>query len=174
MAKTKKSELSLAIVTDSVPDALGALKKELAGLKQIAETQYKTGTSGKVDGFTNAIQDETSIEVLTKMHSCAYGKSNAYNGSQARLAELMGGKFTGPTFKMNGSTFDNIEEDIVLRIKVLSITQRKQKLEGLIKEAEQFLTEKDKFKLFQARLKAELGGQTLENAAGEFTEIEQD
>lgn len=167
MSKKKSSNLGVAVITDSVPDAITALRKELQGLRQIAETQYKTGTSGKVEGFTSAIQDETSIDTLTKMHSCAYGKAKAYDASQARLADLMEGKFTGPVFKMNGASLEDIEQDIVLRIKVLSISQRKEKLEKLISEAEQFLTDTDKFKLFQVRLKAELGNLSLSDAEEE-------
>lgn len=157
--KENKVNTSLAIATtsDSVPDALKALRKELAGLKEIAETQYKTGSDGKVTGFPNSIQNETSVEQLIKMHSSVAGRSKAYDNSLSRLSEVAGGPITAPVFKDNGASLENIESDIALRIKVLNISDRKTLLEGLLKEAEGFLSETDKFKMFQARLANTLG-----------------
>lgn len=159
MSKAAKANTSLVLATtgDSVPDALKALRDELKGLKLIAETQYKTGSDGKVTGFSNAIQNETSVETLIKMHSSVAGRENAYNNSISKLSEVAGTPITAPIFRDNGASLESIESDIALRIKVLNITDRKAQLEGLLKEAEQFLTEKDKFKMFQARLAATLG-----------------
>ena len=159
MAKNreKNSNLELAVSSDSVTDSLGALKAELKALKTITETQYKTGSDGKVTGFPNAIQNETSVEQLIRMHSSISGRSKAYDASLARLSEVAGADIVAPVFKDNGASLESIEQDIALRIKVLNVSDRKAQLEGLIKEAEQFLTEKDKFKLFQQKLKNALG-----------------
>ena len=153
----KKENTALAVVGNTVPDALKALKEELKGLKLISETQYKTGSDGKVTGFQTAIQNETSVETLIKMHSSVSGREKAYNASQARLSEVAGGPITAPPFKDNGASLESIESDIALRIKVLNITDRKAVLEGLLKEAETFLTEKDKFAMFQRRMAETLG-----------------
>ncbi len=158
----KKTEL--AVVGSTVPDALKAIRAELKGLKEISETQYKTGGSGNVTGFGKSIQEETNIETLVKMHSSVNGRANAFNNSCEALKKAVGAGFSCPGFKENGASADAINEDIALRIRVLSIKERKDELEALLKEAETFMTEKDKFKMFQARLGSKLG---LEIAAEE-------
>src|SRR5687767_770530 len=130
MSKKNKDGISanLAVATTvgaTVPDALEALRRELKGLKTIAETQYKTGGSGKVTNFPNSIQTETSVEQLIKMHSSVSGRAKAYDASQARLSEVAGAPIVAPPFKDNDATLENIESDIALRIKVLNITDRK-------------------------------------------------
>lgn len=171
MATKKKADNSLAVATlgNTVPDALQALRNELKALKEISETSYKTGSDSKVSGFPTAIQNETSVETLIKMHSSVAGREKAYNASQARLSEVAGGPITAPPFRDNGASLESIESDIALRIKVLNITDRKKELEGLLKEAETFLSEKDKFEMFKQRLAATLGMQP-----GSVTEDVQD
>ena len=146
----KNNNLSL-VIANSAPDVIQVLKGELAQLKTITESQYKTGTSGKITGFPNAIQDETSVETLVKMHSSVNGRRNAYDNSLNILSSLSGGTLSVPLFKENGNSFENIEADIALRIQVLSVSARKQTLENLLKEAETFMTEKDKFAAFLER-----------------------
>jgi hypothetical protein len=160
MTNAKKSGQTMAVATigETVPDALKAIKEELSKLQAISETSYKTGSDGKVENFPNSIQTETSIDVLVKMHSSAFGRNKAYNDSQAHLSELIGGNFAAPLFKINGATFDAIESDIVLRINVLSVKERKEKLETLLKEAQEFMTREDKFSMFQQKLAAFVGG----------------
>lgn len=158
MAKKKDAAtLAVATIGVTVPDALGAIKAELKGLQTIAETQYKTGSDGKVTGFTTAIQNETSVETLVKMHSSVFGRSKAYDASLARLSEVAGGPIAAPVFKDNGASLESIEQDIALRIKVLNISDRKAKLEALLKEAEGFLTKDDQFAMFQQKLASALG-----------------
>lgn len=176
MAKKKNANTSLAVATigNTVPDALTALRQELKTLREISETSYKTGSDGKVEGFPNTIQNETSVEVLIKMHSCVSGKEQAYNASQARLSQVAGGPITAPPFRMNGASLDSIEQDIALRIKVLNITDRRKELEGLLKEAEGFLSEKDKFTMFQQRLAATLGLKADSSNTDEDAEVIED
>lgn len=157
---TKKKDtpsMAVATVGKTVPDALTALRNELKALKEISETSYKTGSDGKVTGFPTAIQNETSVETLIKMHSSVSGREKAYNASQARLSEVAGAPISAPPFKDNGASLDSIEQDIALRIKVLNITDRKKQLEELLKEAEGFLTKEDQFKMFQMKMAAALG-----------------
>lgn len=115
-------------------------------------------------GFPNAIQNETSVENLIKMHSSVSGRSKAYDASLARLSEVAKADIVAPVFKDNGASLASIESDIALRIQVLNVSDRKAQLESLIKEAEQFLTEKDKFKLFQQKLKNALGNSPYQQA----------
>lgn len=157
MANKKQNNLQVATLGGTVRDALTALKEELAGLKVISETQYKTGSDGRVAPFPKTIQEETDIATLIQMHSSVNGRSKAYDDSLVRLSEVAGAPISAPVFKVNGATLEAIESDIALRIKVLNIKERKEELEKLLKEAEGFLTEKDKFKMFQARLAASLG-----------------
>lgn len=168
MSKAKKNtNLAVATIGNSVPDALGALRKELKDLREISESSYRTGGSGMVSGFPKSIQEETNIETLIKMHSSVSGREQAYNKSQARLSEVAGGPITAPPFKDNGQSLENIEHDIAHRIKVLNITDRKKLLEDLLREAETFLSEKDKFAMFQQRLASTLGLQPAEDVESE-------
>ena len=158
MSKSKKpNSLALARIGNTVPDALQALRDELQALREISETSYKTGSDGKVTGFPTAIQNETSVETLIKMHSSVAGREAAYNASQARLSVVAGGPITAPPFRDNGASFESIEADIALRIKVLNISDRKKQLEDLVKEAETFLSNEDKFEMFKKRLAQTLG-----------------
>ncbi len=159
MAKSQKANNSLAVVTigKTVPDALIALKAELRNLTEITESSYKTGGDGKVTNFPNSIQNETSIEKLIQMYSSVKGRSEAYNNAQAEIAQGVGGKFQAPVFRDNGQTSESILSDIILRIKVLSVSERKAKLEKLISEAQGFMSKDDQFKMWQANLAQELG-----------------
>lgn len=153
MSQTQTSELALT----SVPDALTLLKNELKNLKEVTETQYKTGSDGKITGFGNSIQTETSISTLVKMHSSVSGRAKAYDSSLARLSELAGQALSAPVFMENGASLESLESDIAHRIKVLSVSERQKQLESLISEAQGFMTKEDQFKLFQAKIASALG-----------------
>lgn len=157
MSNKKNTTTAIAVIGTSVPDAMYALREELKSLREISETSYKTGSDGKVTGFSNAIQNETSVEQLIRMHSSVSGKSNAYDASLIRLSKVAGGDISAPVFKDNGASLESIEADIALRIKVLNISDRKAFLEGLLKEAEGFMTKEDQFKMFQQKLAGALG-----------------
>lgn len=156
MAK-KDSNLAVARVGTTVPDALTLLKAELKSLTDITTTSYKTGGDGKVTGFPNSIQNETSIEKLIQMYSCITGKTAAYNAAQDAIAKEVGGNFSAPVFRDNGATSDAILSDIILRVKQLSVFERKAKLEKLIEEAQGFMSKEDQFRVWQAKLAEELG-----------------
>lgn len=159
MAKRKQEQgtMAVAVVGTTVPDALSALKAELEGLKVITGTQYKTGSDGRITGFSSTIQEETLIENLVRMHSACVGKANAYDKSLERLSSLVGAPISAPVWKDNGASLESIEADIALRIQILSVSERKAELEALMKEAEGFLTKEDQFKMFQMKMAAALG-----------------
>lgn len=167
MSKKDKAQTStaVAIIGNTVPDLLGQIKNRLKALKTITETSYKTGGDGKVTGFPNPIQNETSVEQLIKMHSSAFGRAKAYDASQARLQEVAGTTIVAPPFRDNGSTLDSIEADIALRIQVLNVSEEKAELEAYLKEAEGFLTKEDQFSMFKQKLAAKFGlTETTEDA----------
>lgn len=153
----KSANFAVAVIGPTVFDALGALREELKGLREITETQYKTGADGKITGFTNSIQNETSIEKLVQMHSSASGRASHYDSSLARLSELTGQSIAAPVWKDNGASLESIEADIALRIQVLNVSERKAVLEALVKEAESYLTREDQFKMFQEKMARTLG-----------------
>lgn len=148
----KKNATSVALSASSTAkDAVEAIKAQLAQLKEITGTEFKTGGNGKVAGFPNSIQNETSIDVLVKMYSSVNGRANAYdNACEAIAAEFPG--FQCPTFKEEGASVESVKADIILRLKVLSVSERKAYLEGLLKEAQEFLTKEDKMASFMEKL----------------------
>lgn len=165
--KTANTGLALVVAGTSVPDALTLLQAELKSLTDITTTSYKTGGNGMVSGFPNSIQAETSIEKLIQMYSSINGRSAAYDNAQDELASVVGGNFQAPCFRDNGQSAENIKSDIALRIKQLSVFERKAKLEKLIEEAKAFMTKEDQFAIWQKRLASELGltpGQAAEEA----------
>ena len=71
---------------------------------------------------------EVKIENLIRMHSSLFGRQEQYNKSQQRIAIAVGNDFPAPLFKVGGNTPEDFEEDIALRIKVLSVEERKKEL----------------------------------------------
>src|SRR6187549_321866 len=134
----KNNKLAVALSSGSTAnDAVKAIKAQLDQLKEITGTEFKTGGKGTVQGFPNAIQDETSIDVLVKMYSSVNGKQNAYDSAAKSITDEFPG-FQCPTFKENGATATAVKADIILRLKILSVKERRDYLEGLLKRAEEF------------------------------------
>lgn len=156
--KTTNNSLAVATIGKSVPDALALLRKELKALNDITESSYKTGGSGNVQGFPNSIQTETSVEVLVKMVSSVNGRAKAYDDSCAILDKKIPGGFSAPVFKENGATVEAVIDDVALRVQVLSVKERREELQALLKEAETFMTNEDKFEMFKQRLATKLAG----------------
>jgi len=155
MAKAKNNTVALSS-SSTAREAIEAIKGQLNQLKEITGTDFKTGGNGKVAGFPNSIQDETSIDVLVKMYSSVNGKSKAYDASCADIAAAFPG-FACPTFKEEGASAESLKADIILRLKILSVSERKTYLEGLLKEAQEFLTKEDKMASFLEKLSGGLG-----------------
>ncbi len=147
---SKKNAVALTSAS-TAKDAVEAIKAQLNQLKEITGTEFKTGGNGKVAGFPNSVQNETSIDVLVKMYSSVNGKANAYNASCEAIANDFPG-FQCPTFKEEGASAESLKADIILRLKVLSVSERKAYLEGLLKEAQEFLTKEDKMASFMEKL----------------------
>lgn len=172
MSKTKNNNRSLStqLAGDNleVVDALGLLKKELAGLDAIAETPYKTAGT-KVEGFSTSVEDTSDIPTLVKMFSSIDGRANAYDASVGKLASMVGGSFTAPAFKIGGHTPSAYFDDIALKVKITQIENRRKELTDLVNEAKNFLSEKDKWNLFQKKMSAVAAGQA--SADTEYAQI---
>lgn len=136
----------------SAQDALGVLKAELAKLKAITESSYKVAGSNQLEGFGD-ITTQKDVTVLIKAMSSVEGRENAYYAAaEGRLKASLGEQV--PVFKICGGTADDWGQDINLRITVIKYEDRKNELQALVKEAETFLTEKDKYAMFLKRLEA--------------------
>jgi len=134
----------VAVLEDGgVIATLDILKTELAALKAVTESSYKT--EGSVSGVN--IQSETKIEELIKLSASVRARALAY---QEELIFL--GITSAPVFKIGNYTAESIITDIKLRLAVVEHKERKEELEALVKEGEKFLTEKDQFLLYQAKL----------------------
>ena len=143
------------VISPAVPDALELLRNELKDLKVITESSYKT--KGPIDGFPNSIAEEKNIENLVKMCASVNGMANAYDNATDTLAKKLNGDFSTPVFKLSGYTKDAIIDDIVLKIRINSISERKAELEALIKEGEQFLTKEDQYKMYLQKIQKATG-----------------
>lgn len=149
MSKKEKNDvivLSNGNNLPAVPNALEQLKNELKAIKEVTETSYKT--DGDVDaGFSNTIQNESKVENLVKMYGSIIARKNLYDQAQKEL-----GNIEVPVFKIKGHSIDAFKHDTLLKISVINYTDRKNELEALIKEGEQFLTKEHLFEMYQAKV----------------------
>lgn len=146
MKQTIKKNQSLAITSNEEVNALGALdalKAELSQLKIIKESTYRTsGLYGSVD-----IKDSTSVSELIKIFGEVCGKKAVYDQAQAEL-----GITSAPTFTTFGGSKDDWKEDIKLRIAIITTEDRRKELEDLVKEGQNFISEKQQFELYMKRV----------------------
>lgn len=145
MANVKKGAELISMDNFSA-DALSLIKAELAELKDVQESVYKT-TGKKLRGFDSEVQYETDISVLIQMHSSVVNKSEFYLKSQTRLNVE-----TAPTLKIMGYTAEEWEADIKLRIRVMEYKDRIEELKGYQKEIEALMSNEDRRKLLIDRL----------------------
>lgn len=157
MSKTNKNT-GVAVITEGTSsiDAVTLIKRELDALKEITGSEFKTGGNGTVTGFPRSVQEEKDIPTLVKMYSSVTGKAAAYDAACAEISQAFPG-FKAPVFKENGATPAALKADIILALKILSVKERKEFLEGLMKEAQEFISRDDKFKMFKAKLENSLG-----------------
>lgn len=146
---TKSTELSIN-GQFSANDVVQVLRDELKSLKEITECAYKTGSGANVAGIN--IKDETNIQKLLKAGALATSQQAAYNEYCAAM-----GITEFPQFTIDNHTIESVNHDIKLKMDVIRYADRKAELEGLLKEAETFMTVDDKKLLFLAKLKSSLG-----------------
>lgn len=136
-------------VTDNVPSVLDALNAEIASLKHIQETQYKTTGLPGMD-FGN-IKEEKVLDNLYRLASALVGKKHFYEKGMEWL-----GINTYPPFRWSGYSIEEWRDDILLRIAVLEHKDRLDKLNEFKDKMSKFLSEEDQkailFKEMQAFL----------------------
>ena len=135
MSSKKKNEVALLSSTLSVPDVLERLNAEVAKLKHISDSVYKT--SGTLTGFGD-LKNETKIENLVRAFSMVRGKENAYNDAAKEL-ELK----QYPQFTVDGGTAADWKQDILLRINILEHKDKLDKLNAYKEKMSQFLSVED-------------------------------
>ena len=135
MSNKKKNEVALSSNTLSVPAVLERLNAEVAKLKHISDSVYKT--SGTLTGFGD-LKNETKIENLVRAFSMVRGKENAYNDAAKEL-ELK----QYPQFTVDGGTAADWKQDILLRINILEHKDKLDKLNAYKEKMSQFLSAED-------------------------------
>lgn len=132
---SKKNNTELALSNSQVPDVLSLLDKQIAGLKKIADSVYKT--TGQLTGFGD-IKAELKLENLIRAFSMVKGKENAYNEAAKEL-ELG----TYPQFSIDGGTAADWKQDILLRIEIITHKDKLDKLNAYKEKMSKFLSEED-------------------------------
>lgn len=153
---------TLALVNSEETNSVaivGVLKEELSKLTKVSETPFKTSGGINIQGKTVDISTETSISNLISLMAGVEAMEYWYTkAAEGLLNSSLKGTF--PVFKVSGHTKEAIAHDINLKIEVISYSERKKELEELVKEAEQFLTKQDQFKIFQQKLATKFGQQS--------------
>ena len=132
---SKKNNTELALSNSQVPDVLSLLDKQIAGLKKIADSVYKT--TGQLTGFGD-IKQELKLENLIRAFSMVKGKENAYNEAAKEL-----GLASYPQFSIDGGTAADWKQDILLRIEIITHKDKLDKLNAYKEKMSKFLSEED-------------------------------
>lgn len=141
MAKAKVTTLAVAGVLDGIE----LVNQRIADLKHITESVYKT--TGRITGFPNKIQDETSISELVKMYSSVAQRGAAYAAAQQDL-----GLKTVPQFKVDGGTVAEFKHDIQLRVAIIANKETLDELNTIKKEFTELMDKEDRMALLAKKL----------------------
>lgn len=129
---------------------LNRLQDELNKMVPVSESAYKT--KNVVEGFHKAIMNEMSIETLIKMHGSIMARKSIYNESHEILQKKSGIPISVSPFMISGNSPSDYEDDIITRIKVLTEKGRRETVESLIKEAQEFISKEDRMANFMVKL----------------------
>lgn len=142
---------SVAVVTpeDSSINVLSILKSELKNLQLINDTPYKT--DGIFDSFR--VREEKDLSKLIQAGASIRVRQASYN----QFAENDLGCKQYPTYSINDKSADDLISDIQLRCAIVTQEDRKNELEALMKEGENFLTLKDRQAIFNQKVAEQLG-----------------
>lgn len=134
---TAKSKTSVALVKGDVeiPGVLNLLEKEMAKLKTISESVYRT--SGVLPDFGD-IKTEVKTENLIRAFSVVMLKEKAYNEA-AKALNLT----TFPQFQIGGFTTKDWKEDIMLRIDIITHKDKLDKLTEYKEKATKLMSVED-------------------------------
>lgn len=135
-------------VRTKLTQALEMLTNKLASLKSVTEGANQTSGSFSFSNSkspnTPSINIHTSkdLEELLLIHSFLLQKKEYYEQSANQL-----GLETFPQFKWNGYAFAAWNNDIQIRVAVVSSHDQRTKLEVAKKKLESFLTQDDQLKM---------------------------
>lgn len=132
--KTKQTQ-SLSIIGQDVPNTLESIKAKLNELKLITDTPYKT--TGVLTGLGD-IKTMKDSESLIKAYASVKAKEKAYNDAADEL-----GIKSYKQFSIDGATSEQWKSDINLRINIITVEDRKNKLQTAYDKAAKFLSEED-------------------------------
>jgi hypothetical protein len=121
------------------------VNQRIADLKHITESVYKT--TGRVQGFPNKIQDETSISELIKMYSAVAGRGASYDAAAKDLNLT-----TVPVFKLEGGTVKEYKHDVQLRIAIIANKETLDELNTIKKEFTELMDKEDRMALLAKKL----------------------
>lgn len=135
MRKKEKPTAALVLSNTEVPNVLSLLDKQIANLKKVEDSVYKT--TGTLEGFGD-IKQETKLENLIRAHSSVMNKEKFYNESAKDL-----GLNTYPQFTISGGTSADWKQDILLRIDIITHKEKLDKLKSYKDKMSKFLSEED-------------------------------
>lgn len=128
----------------SIPSVIQTIDAQIKALGNLETTKYKTDM--KLGPFGD-LKKEMNVEKLIKAFSFVRGKANAYAESAKQL-----GVENAPAFKEEGSTLAEWEHDIKFQINLATHKDKLEELKKLKAEAQQFVSEEDKRKMFIEKL----------------------
>lgn len=135
MKENKKTNAVALKETNKIPEMLTVLDGKIAELKTITDSVYKT--TGNLEGFGD-IKAETKIENLIRAFSSVNGRKKAYDEAAAIL-----GLTSHPQFTVSGGTVEDWEQDIKLRIEIITHKDKLDKLNEYKEKMSKFLSEED-------------------------------
>ena len=136
-----------------IPAFIQQIDAQLAGLKSMAETTYKT--SGKVDGFPENLKEIKEVDAIIKMFSAVLGRKKMYDEAQTEL-----GVKTTKQFTYNGHTLEEWKDDCIFRIAVVTEHETRERLQKAKEKATTLLSDEDKKALALKELVELLGEST--------------
>jgi len=125
----------------SIPQIISTIDEQIKALGKIETTKYKTNMN--LQGFGD-LKQAKDVETLVRAHSMVAGKQIRYNESVKALN--LGG--TAKPFNEGGYTLEEWTHDLDLQVQILTHSERLTELKKIKKEAEQFVSEEDKKRMF--------------------------
>jgi hypothetical protein len=137
----------LELVSSSTPEIMRKLDAEIAKLKAIETTPWRTNGT-LIEPFKNPIKEEKLIENLIRMGSSVKERERAYNDYAIKDLGLK----TFKSFDINGLHAEDFTADIQLQMAILEQKDTLEKLKSYKERMSKFLSEADQ----KAELLAEL------------------
>lgn len=151
MSKKSQTSTALAVVGSDVPTLLERVNAEIAKLKHIQDSVYKT--TMKDPQFGN-LKEEKLIPNLLRVFSTILGKQHYYEAAAEEL-----GLSSYPVFHYEGSEVADWKHDILLRIAIIEQKDTLDKLNQFKERASKLLSEEDQKNLLARDMAKFLGAE---------------